>query len=756
MDECWSSRGPARRSRASADGFVPRALPLPRGESVFARLARALRATLARPHDPSATAGLARTLRAVSARAGRAFVDAVFARVLDAMVARLPGASSAAVFTGAQRAALVLAISTSLAAVVAAQSGVRDDEARFPRDLEGEGAFDRGATVQLDTRAAEEFARGDALWAALAHPASSAELAPVFDAWRGALAESAPSVLVQAVATALEPDVDGSLERRSEGVERALERRLERLVDAERAAWSERFGALALEAFRAAGGNEERLERVARDHPRTRGALRAHLALCDLAFERGATLLARTRLERARSALDVASSDEAAAHARRSRLLDEAAPLARVAPRDAGLARAAGFGDVTTIELPLETSARWIVPGIAPLAGGGCVVQHDGILHVLRDGAAQGFDARTACEAERVAWPDAFGSERAPWPCEPAVESTRLAIVAGRANEGDGNALAVFELEGGAPRFAWARTHDAWAVAGERRDVAGELGAGRAEFQPGPRIVGDLVLVQVRLAPSVDGEEERAEALCVAFDLGTGALAWRRPLVASAPIEALGRDLAAGPLASAVAPPPLAIDGLAVFVATDLGVAARLAVADGRAAWLARGRRRAGDANGFDGGAALVTAPGELLWAPGDSERNVYAFEGAGGRFVRPPRRATALERVLAGGEERVLGWAAAGGRLALAEVALEDGGTVRSVPFPPARARARAAVASRDRCAAFAAGELRLADRSRDLLLLDARRLADSAALETAALAEVDGALVLAGARRVWFVSLR
>lgn len=662
---------------------------------------------------------------------------------------------------------LVFAFVASFSKLADAQSSARD-EARLPRDLEGEGAFDRGATVQLDTRAAEALARGDAAWAALAHPASAVELAPVFDAWRGALAESAPAALVQAVATALEPDVDGSLDRRSEGIERAVERRLERLAAAELAAWTQRFDALALEALQAAGSSEEGLERVARDHPRTRGALRAHLALGDFAFERGALVRARTELERARPSLAIAARDEIEAHARRVAVVGAASarhdeldrPRAssetqRESRRDA-LARANGFGDVTSIELPLEVAARWIVPGIAPLASGGCVVQHDGIVHVVRDGIARGFDARTACEAEQVAWPDAFGNERAPWPCEPAVEGAHLAIVAGRANEGDGNALALFELVDGGPRFAWVRTHDAWAFAGERRDVAGELGDGRAEFQPGPRIVGDLVLVQVRLAPSVDGQEERTEAVCAAFELRSGALAWRRSLVSNAPIEALGRDLAAGPVATGLAPPPLAIDGLAAFVATDLGVAAVLDAADGRVAWLARGRRRAGDAGAFERGAAFVVAPGRLVWAPGDAERNVYAFETTTGRFTAPPQRPTALDSVLAGDDERVLGWSASGGREALADVALENGRTVRSVPFPPSRGPARAAVVSRARVAAFAAGELRLTDRSRELLVLDARRVAGSAELETAALAEVEGALVLAGARRVWFVSLR
>lgn len=396
---------------------------------------------------------------------------------------------------------------------------------------------------------------------------------------------------------------------------------------------------------------EEWTARMPSGAPGTPGAARAELAAADRALERGA-------FETARAWLHALADEPALADARARRL----AWLAERKERGAAPPAATRLGLVARHALDdpesRRTAARFVAPGkgqrpgLALLDDGRVAVQSASLVTLFTRGAA-GFapshriDLLASVDEHFINTSLPFAAPGAPgWPLEPAAQGARLVAVQGRMRlPEEPNALVAIDLPRAAawrPRADAAplmaeRTPLAWARAGDRRLVDGRPVAdpalvelAQAEFQAGPVIVDDLVVVQARTYGGA------VEAWLAAFRLEDGAVVWLRRLArGSDRVDNQSRFAETARLASGA----LTVhDGL-VLVPTHLGTLSLVRAADGRVLWTARVPRRGVDAAGGDGGRPLVV-DGEALWAPSDAEQRFrfdFPWPSADAGFVGTP-----------------------------------------------------------------------------------------------------------------------
>lgn len=642
-----------------------------------------------------------------------------------------------------------------------------------------EGPLDNDTRLPRSSAAEAELARGDELARALPVGAPEDAFVACFEAWRRALLASAPEDLVPTI-----PDPRGAEFADApdpvyfESVESAVRRRLSTCRVpavaqlAGHRAFAARFESLAGRALVEAGSDETALRRVARDNPGTSAASRARLVLCDAALERG----------------DVAGAAAQASAERRATLggrLDPGAPLrAAWDRRSATLAALASrTGPVDPSPPAMEASALRVVATIpweteeresagswrrlAPAAafepdGDAWIQAGDALIRVdVEARRATPHDVESLSSTLRGAWYPAFGDATRAWSQRPALsaDGTRVALVAGRAREERGNALIVFDLDPVAsaatgepppPRARWCRSDAGFAHADGRAEDASDLHLrapipGLLEFQPGPLVRDGLVVVGV-LSFAAEApanarrvDESNGTAWLAAFDLASGALAWKREL-GQGP-DGAARDLQRLETTRGVSTAwaPLASDGEDVLVVTELGTAALVGADDGAWRWLRRLRRARPPTAASD----VLFPPVEVVarenalgpepfaWEARHGERaagGAFAF-GHGATFGATDagacRYVVSAEEGLTESVERVAGLRALlasdgtalverGGRWRLERADPGTGTRLASLPFPALR-RVRGAVA-------LATGEVVVAVGS-DLVLFDRRR---------------------------------
>lgn len=446
-----------------------------------------------------------------------------------------------------------------------------------------------------------------------------------FDAWRSAVVASAAPDSAFGGGTVVAPppgpgaDVDGTLARRAEDGAWSVRRRLALLGDADRAAWSARFEALGEIERQAAGNVPERLARVQREFPRTRAAARAALALCDLALERGDASAAGAWLGRAR-----ADAEEDLEPALRSRTgLLAGAGQQGDAPRGAGVPR---LQLERVVELgPADEDAYAAIPGIALARGttwfhgAGRLLRFD-----ARGDATGAIDVLETLRNQGASASKGFSEPGAPWDDAIALGDGVLALVEGRAREDRGNALVGVEARDAA-RVAWIRDSQGLVRDGVRVDTT-DLARVPAllEFQPGPLLVGDTLVVHVRAWPrSAEGatelDEAHVESWCAGLDPRDGSVRWARRLATGSTLRGMDRGRMSPPEPTALpALPPVAAEGR-VALDTGLGAIALLDAVDGRVAAIVRTSRRAAR-SGAAGGIAAAGGAGPVGFAPAAGE----------------------------------------------------------------------------------------------------------------------------------------
>lgn len=543
----------------------------------------------------------------------------------------------------------------------------------------------RGVQLPLREEAAEALVRGDraCLLALEGGPAAEGRWTEAFEAWHSALVESAPGDAVPVGprlpqgernrepllerAAALWPDRDHSFARRTEAVEVAVLRRLAGLEPERRAPWTRRFEGLAAErlgegrATLEAGQGPARWARVERLFPATRAALAAAVARFELDFEAGRPRQAAAWLERAErhgALLGLAPEDPwtRGLEGRRAVLDRELLAPTRSAPpwTRASLFRPEPDGG-HTLTRPGFAKPRALArvegqPGLCFLDDERVAVQTTGTVWVLDP-----RDEHRIFEpwrlAEELGQPIASSLSRTGrgWPFFPTGRGDDLFLVSGRADREAGNLLqrvrtprhielpvAVWSLGG-----AGLVQRDPLTDEVRRLPLEEVLEAGLWEFQPGPLLVEDLLLVQARQWSLLerDGRREvgspgEARVWLLALEAASGAPHWKRLLCRGSDlVDDFGFGL---PRATLVETPGEALEATrgGVFVGTNLGAGLLLDLADGRLRWALQNRRRdpsepGARAGGRPGTRVSSSAQGEqLLWAPADSRR-LYALSTA-------------------------------------------------------------------------------------------------------------------------------
>ncbi|MAF67020.1 MAG: hypothetical protein CMJ84_15355 [Planctomycetes bacterium] len=562
-------------------------------------------------------------------------------------------------------AALMLAASAA-PGVGAVESPAADDG--------GEGALSNDAWLPVDEQTERLLAAGDRELAgrlaaageagesgpaAIPHALETGELAGVFDAWHDALASSVTGAAVSPAAGAAggetwaPPDPDGTFARRCEAVEVAVLRRLAALGPRPRAAWRARFGPLAADRLARAGSQRRALAAIERELPATPGAVLAALTLFELELEAGRLLAAAGWLERATDHAELCGEDaHRQALARRRDLL---ASLAPSAGEPAVWERALSVELVRTV--PLVTAGGQAPPetagaaGLAFLDGGRVAVQDPLRTWIVSEaGEARGFRAWKLAIDRGFEVPAPIAEFGEVWRTLPASDGERLYLVEGRVG------WRLFEVDPAASRAGGPRTNLlacvtppeglrlpalVWCV-GEQGHLAPDgvltpldefLGPGVWEFQPGPALAGDLLLVSARRWQTQErgGREVlvapgEARGFALALDRADGHLVWMRSLGRGTDVSLdLGDRFGVETMVRTAALPP-AVIGPRAFFGTNLGAGFLIELCDGRPVWGFRSRRRAAREAGWRGGARPPTAqarPGSwprVLWAPTDSD----------------------------------------------------------------------------------------------------------------------------------------
>ncbi|MEM7308851.1 MAG: hypothetical protein AAF682_19365 [Planctomycetota bacterium] len=573
----------------------------------------------------------------------------------------------------------------------AAQDGPDD---RFPPGAEGPLANDVFLPVE---RAVDElFTRGDEALArartAAADPATARDAERLyneaFDGWRTALAAAPEGSSV--VHPSQREATPGRL---TEGSAAALLARIVALTPEERAVWRARV-AEPVEAARAAAGRDAEPHRgIERGYPGTELAVRSGLLLADRAIASGRSERARSWCARALRHLALLDGAEPAASlasalARRQSWLDTEERDYAPAPWSGG-DRLLALGSHTWRPeqrwdrgLPKPGPGRGVRPGAALLADGRLAVQTASRVILLRLDAAKGPIQEAGFEPAELIGdalerpPDVRRADGAPgWPLLPATDGDALYVVQGRAElldlfrrdaEPIANALACIEPP---PPTQDLLTTDElptlrWAVLGDLRvgpdgAVSTEPGLAElrgAEIQPGPLVVGDTVVAQARTL------ESEVRAWLLGFSAADGSLLWTRYLAKGSDLTEERGRFSAGASRRSAAQPLALVDGL-VFASTHLGSGHLVDPLDGRMLWSFRPRRRPAGAGGWSGDRPRRTpadgGPGELLWAPADSDRLYWLAaaeltprdDALGALLARPPLAIGEAAALLGAGE---------------------------------------------------------------------------------------------------------
>ena len=652
--------------------------------------------------------------------------------------------------------------------------------------------------LPVDGLAVEALRRGDlACLRALAQGADAQlRWAEAFEAWHAALADSPDGAAVpagpqlsEAGAADMEfarraaerwPDRDHSFAQRTEAVEVAVLRRLSGLESEERAAWSARFAGLALERLVAAdplardrrqAGVEYRdraaqaWAQVERLFPATPAAVRAALARFELDFEAGRPRQANAWLERAeRHAALVGGEAFAPAIARRRAALLPGL-TAPPAPRPAWT-RATSFEPVGQHRLTLPDRQKPAgmariegQPGLCFLADGRAAVQTTGTIWVLPSPVDDHELDNRAFEPWRLAdelgqpiprFVDRTGKD---WPFFPRSIGDDLVLVSGRADEEHSNFLQRIRAprQGELPKVVWSLGGAGlFDDRGRHQELEELLTPGLWEFQPGPLVVEDLVLVQARQWPQVERDDRdeaaapnEAQAWLLALEAGSGRLRWKRSLCRGrALVDDFGLLHLQPPRLIRTPGEALVATRSSVFVGTNLGAGSLLDLADGRLLWSLRNRRRDVTASGWRPGGRPEPrvfgsrgGPGDpgglregVLWAPADSDE-AYALSATPDFAARgapapaplvpyPPLAADGGEQLVGGGPEQVLVFARAGARKTLAAHDLTAGRRYDSIYLGREEDWLPGALVSEERVLFAADGGLYLLDRQRELYL--------------------------------------
>ncbi len=507
-------------------------------------------------------------------------------------------------------------------------------------------------------------------------------------------------------------DLAGTGSRRlSEGLRAAVLRRLFALPVEQRARWSARFEPSAAEALARAllrlaqpvsaasqvraelRSRELELAAVERLYPLTGSAARAALLLCDLTLDQGLRERARSWLGRGTLHAESSGAKACLAALESRRPLCERAALARGEP----WTEATSFALVDSLPLENRGSAnpsrgaapeRGVRPGLVFLSDERAAVQTSEQVFLLQIGPEGALElARVFRPADLLAGfaPEPGsdpGREPPGWPLLPCAAGDDLVLVFGRGSEAEPNALLCIDpprerrsvLAPGildpasVPRLRWGL------LGAERLDAA--LGStpvpeladlGPLEFQPGPVIAADRVVVQAREYAGT------VRAWLLAFDLFDGNLAWRCSIAAGGDLVPAGRFSTARRLSSQ---PLLALeDGgtSLVFAGTNLGAGGLFEALDGEARWTFKNRRRDPRDRGWSGARPpFETTAGKaatILWAPVDSDR-LYALSSSrleagdpetAALLAAPPQELPEAEILLGGGPQEILVLGSAG-----------------------------------------------------------------------------------------------
>lgn len=569
-----------------------------------------------------------------------------------------------------------------------------------------EGPPDADVVLDGVERALEALTVGDAAW-------KEGKREAAFDAWRASIVASAGgTVVAPPPGTARDPD--GALARRAEDGASPVRRRLAAIPVVDREAWSARFDALAEIERVAAGHAPAALARVQREFPRTRAAARSAIALADAARERGDETSAATWLERAR--IDADADLAAAIERRRAPARDERPTIALDFAARPALERVVEYGFARD-----ERDAA--IPGVALHVDGNRVTTwvHAHARLLAFDAEARAIAALDVLAATRST--ASFSEPGAPWDDAFAFDGATIALVAGRARESLGNALVGVEA-GSAPRVVWIR--DERGLVRDGTPVAdAEIAGARAlvEFQPGPLLVGDTLVVHARAWPRAEEgatelDEARVESWCAGLDPRDGSLRWTRRLATGSTARGRdrGRATPAEPTASPAAPPVSASGRVAID--TGLGAVAVLDATDGRVAAIVRTARRGGRTPAI-GGVVPADDGGAWWFAPAQPDGALLRLRGGAdedgeGSFLGAPLVLDGPRVPVAARGARWTAWAPASRGAALVEQDVESGREVRSAVLPHASGE-------RGSVAAFAASNGWIASAAGAAYVLDA-----------------------------------
>jgi len=538
------------------------------------------------------------------------------------------------------------------------------------------GTFGNDTWLPYDVALEQTLASADE---ALETDGSNTNLDDVFRAWSAALEGATPSAWVRWdtrvhwETSEEEPPLWN--DRRAEGVFSAILLRQTAAGEALHGPWIRFTEAEAEGALEAALSLPiERAFRPLADlsarYPGTRASARAALFCSDWDRERGRMHHARAWLSRAEESAALLGDEalNAAVQAREVRpLMPEPEPW-----EDADSWEVVDFA-LLTDDLGSPASG---VRGLTRWGDEGVFIQSAELAWTLgTEGSARAFSLRELAERAGQTLARRWTRPGSRWRHQPTANSEFVFSVLGRVRDERSNVLIAFR-PGVPPLPRWSLGQSGWRDADgeELASLAEAIGPGAWEFQPGPLVVDDLLIVQARRWEISDSEGRmslvdpaRAEATALALELTSGALVWKTPLARGS--ELFGEPVARFSTAetpSRPAPSPR-LCGTSLVFATGLGACVALDLADGRAQRAVLGQRVEGGASWAD--AAIATSPHSSLWTPYGGKS---AYELALGTqspdllispFTRSPIRASEWSSLVGAHDGRLLVAVSRGGR---------------------------------------------------------------------------------------------
>jgi hypothetical protein len=493
----------------------------------------------------------------------------------------------------------------------------------------------------------------------------------VFGAWDAALEEAAPGAWVRWDTRMHWESTDEVpplwSDRRTEGLFSAILLRQAAAGGALHLPWNKYIEGAADAALEAALALPvERAYRplasLSARYPGSRASARAALYCCEWERERGREHHARAWLARAKESAALLK-DEALNAAVLARI--EEPPAREHEPWERADSWEVVDFALLTDDLGSPASG---VRGLTRWGEEGVFIQSAELAWTLGTrGSAQAISLRGL--AERAGQPLARRWMRpgSKWRHQPTVHDEVVFSVLGRARNDRSNALIAFEA-GDIPLPRWSLGQGGW------RDSKGELlarladaiGPGAWEFQPGPLVVDDLLIVQARRWELSDSngrlslvDPARAEATALALELTSGALVWKAALARGSELFGdPGARFSTAEIPSRSAPSPRLCGSSLVF-ATGLGACVALDLADGRAQRAVLGQRVEGGIPWAQ--SAVATNPLSSIWTPYGGETAYEIALGTGhpdlftSPFTSPPERASEWSSLVGAHDERLL-----------------------------------------------------------------------------------------------------